>query len=81
LQCGQLLPTNREVLTQFLLPGAAMVHATGRVVNADSKGRAGVRFSFVPEEDRNLLESWLAVELAKLEKAEMPTDDEEKEGN
>ena len=40
-----------------------------------------MRFSFVPEEDRNLLESWLAVELAKLEKAEMPTDDEEKEGN
>jgi hypothetical protein len=44
------------------------------VVNANSKGRAGVRFSFVPEEDRNLLERWLAVELAKLESAEMPTD-------
>jgi DNA-binding response OmpR family regulator len=81
LQCAQLLPTDREVLTQFSLPGAGMIHATGRVVNADSKGRAGVRYSFVPEEDRNLLENWLAAELAKLEKAEMPTDDAENEGN
>jgi c-di-GMP-binding flagellar brake protein YcgR len=78
LQCGQLLPTDREVLTQFSLPGAGMIHATGKVVNADIKGRAGVRFSFVPEEDRNSLENWLAIELAKLEKAEMPTDAENK---
>ena len=78
LQCNQLLPTDREVLTQFSLPGAGMIHATGKVVNADIKGRAGVRFSFLPEEDRNLLENWLAIELAKLEKAEMPTDAENK---
>ena len=82
LQCGQALPINREVLTQFSLPGTTgVIHATGKVVNADSTGRAGVRFSFVPEEDRNLLEGWLAVELAKLEKAEMPTDDAQNEGN
>ncbi len=74
LQCGQALPVNREVLTQFSLPGTGVIHATGKIVNANSNGRAGVRFSFIPEEDRNLLESWLAVELAKLEKAEMPTD-------
>jgi hypothetical protein len=52
-----------------------VIHATGRVVNANNTGRAGVRFSFVPEDDRNLLENWLASELAKLEKAEMPTYD------
>jgi hypothetical protein len=76
LQCGHALPMNREVLAQFLLPGTTgVIHATGRIVNANSSGRAGLRFSFVPEEDRNLLEGWLAVELAKLEKAEMPTDD------
>jgi hypothetical protein len=44
-------------------------------------GRAEVLFSFVPEEDRNLLESWLAVELAKLEKAEMLIDDTENKGS
>jgi hypothetical protein len=59
----------------------SVIHATGSIVNANSKGRAGVRFSFVPEEDRNLLERWLAVELAKLEKAEMPTDDTQMVGN
>jgi hypothetical protein len=82
LQCARPLPVNREVLTQFLLPGTTgVIHATGRIVNANSTGRAGVRFSFVPEDDRNLLEGWLAVELAKLEKAEMPTDDAENKRN
>jgi DNA-binding response OmpR family regulator len=76
LQCQQPLLINREVLTQFSLPGSSsVIHATGRVVNANNTGRAGVRFSFVPEDDRNLLENWLASELAKLEKAEMPTYD------
>ncbi|HLW89194.1 MAG TPA: PilZ domain-containing protein [Terriglobales bacterium] len=81
LQCRQPLPINREVLAQFSLPGTGVIHVSGRIANADATGRAGVRFSFVPEEDRNLLESWLAVELAKLEKAEMPTDHAENEGN
>jgi c-di-GMP-binding flagellar brake protein YcgR len=82
LQCGQALPVNREALTQFSLPGVGgVIHATGRIVNANDAGRAGVRFSFVPEQDRNLLEGWLAVELGKLEKAEMPTDNAKNDGN
>ncbi|MGA8270011.1 MAG: PilZ domain-containing protein [Candidatus Sulfotelmatobacter sp.] len=82
LQGGQPLPVNREVLTQFSLPGTSgMIHAAGRIVNANNSGRAGVRFSFIPEEDRNLLEGWLAIELAKLEKAEMPIGDGNNEGN
>jgi len=82
LQCRQALPINREVLAQFELSGIpGMIHTTGKIVNADSTGRAGVRFSFIPEEDRNSLESWLAVELAKLEKAEMPTNHAENDGN
>ena len=80
LQCKQPLQVNREVLAHFSLTGSnSVIHATGRIVNANDTGRAGVRFSFVPEEDRNLLERWLAVELAKLEPAEMPTDDAENE--
>ncbi|MBZ5682750.1 MAG: PilZ domain-containing protein [Acidobacteriia bacterium] len=75
LHCGQPLQINREVLAHFTLPGCTdLIHVTGRVVNANGTGRAGLRFSFVPEEDLALLENWLAVELAKLEKAEMPTD-------
>jgi CheY-like chemotaxis protein len=82
LQCRQPLPINREVLAQFQLPGTGgVIHTTGRVVNANGTGRAGVHFSFIPEEDRNSLESWLAVELAKLEKAEMPTDYAENDSN
>ena len=75
LQCQQPLQLNREVLAHFFLPGTNhLIHVTGRVVNAGGSGRAGIRFSFVPEEDLIMLESWLAVELAKLEKAEMPSD-------
>src|ERR1700677_1115198 len=50
LQGSQALPVNGEVLTQFSLPGTAgMIHAAGRIVNANDTGRAGVRFSFVPD--------------------------------
>jgi ActR/RegA family two-component response regulator len=75
LQCKQVLEMNREVLACFALPGSnQIIHVTGKVVNADAKGRAGIRFSFVPEEDLDALELWLANELSKLEKTEMPTD-------
>ena len=78
LQCQQPLPINREILAHFSLPGStSLIHVTGRIVNANGTGRAGLRFSFVPEEDLNILENWLAIELAKLEKAEMPADDAE----
>jgi hypothetical protein len=70
------------MLAQFSLPSNnSVIHAAGRIVNANATGRAGVRFSFISEEHRTLLESWLAVELAKLEKAEMPTVDGEKQDN
>lgn len=73
LQCKQPLQLNQEVLAQFSLPGYPdIVHATGRVVNANANGRAGIRFSYVPEDDQSLMENWLAIELAKIEKAEMP---------
>jgi CheY-like chemotaxis protein len=73
LQCGQPLQIDREVSLMFSLPGTnGVVRITGKIVNGNATGRAGVRFSFVPEEELTLLESWLATELAKLEDAEMP---------
>jgi len=73
LQCGQALQIEHNVSLVFSLPGTnGVVRVNGRVVNGNATGRAGVRFSFVPEEDLNLLERWLATELAKLENAEMP---------
>jgi CheY-like chemotaxis protein len=73
LQCDCPLTTNSEVLTQFSLQGCGRrIHVSGKVVNANARGRVGLRFSFIPEDDLESLENWLAVELAKLEKAEMP---------
>jgi CheY-like chemotaxis protein len=73
LQCGQPLQIDREISLVFSLPGTnGMVHITGKVVNGNAAGRAGIRFSFVPEEELGLLENWLATEMAKLESAEMP---------
>jgi len=75
LECGQPLQLNQEVLVHFSLPDSNdLIHVTGRIVNANGTGQAGMRFSFVAEEHLTLLENWLAIELAKLEKAEMPTD-------
>jgi hypothetical protein len=73
LHCGRQLDIESEVSLVLPLPGSqGSVRVTGKVVNGNAAGRAGVRFSCVPEEDLNLLESWLATELAKLESAEMP---------
>jgi len=73
LQCDQPLQINWEVLTSFTLPGSnRRIHASGKVVNANAGGRVGLRLSFVPEDDLEALEKWLAAELEKLEKAEMP---------
>jgi hypothetical protein len=76
LLCKQPLPIDREISLVYSLPGTnGLMRINGRVVNVNATGRVGVRFSFVPEEDLNLLESWLATELAKLESAEMPLDE------
>ena len=73
LQCERPLQIDREVSLVFSLPGTnGVMRINGKVVNGNATGRAGVRFSFVPEEDLALLESWLATEFAKLEDAEMP---------
>jgi hypothetical protein len=73
LQCEQPLQVGREVSMMFSLPGTnTVVRITGKIVNGNATGRAGVRFSFVPEEELGFLENWLATELAKLESAVMP---------
>jgi ActR/RegA family two-component response regulator len=73
LRCEQPLQIDREVSLTFTLPGTnGVMRINGKVVNGNATGRAGVRFSFVPEEDLDLLQSWLAMEFAKLEDAEMP---------
>lgn len=74
LQCGQPLQVNVDLLAHFSLPGNdRRIRVTGKVVNANGTGRAGIRFSYIPEEDLEVLENWLAGELAAVEKAEMPT--------
>jgi len=76
LQCKQPLELDQKVTTLFTLPDVAgLIYISGAVVNADGKGRAGIRFSFIPDEDLNLLQTWLATELTKLENAEMPVGD------
>lgn len=73
LHCDQPLLIDREVSLVLSLPHTNdRLRITGRVVNGNASGRAGIRFSFVPEEDLSALESWLATELAKLDVAEMP---------
>jgi hypothetical protein len=73
LQCTQPLQTDWDVSVLFPLPDInSLIRASGKVVNANSTGRAGIRFSFIPEEEVCILEDWLASELAKLENAELP---------
>lgn len=76
LQFKQPQQVDREVSVAFTLPGTdSLIRAIGKIVNANATGRAGIRFSFAPEEEVGALENWLATELAKLEHAEMPIDE------
>ena len=73
LQCDQTVDVHRQVSLSFLLPASnILIHVAGKVVNADRKGRAGIYFSFVPQNELKLLESWLTLQLARLEDAEIP---------
>ena len=74
LQCSQPLQSDWEISVLFPLPNLnSLIRASGKVVNANQTGRAGIRFSFIPEEEVCVLEDWLATELAKLENAELPS--------
>jgi DNA-binding response OmpR family regulator len=74
LHCRQPIPVQSQATVHFVLPfSEILIHAVGRVVNADQNGRAGICFSFIPEQERKFLESWLTIQLAKLEDAEIPS--------
>jgi c-di-GMP-binding flagellar brake protein YcgR len=80
LRFRRLLEVNWTVSLSFTLPNTNhLIHVTGRVVNANTcpEGtcRIGICFSFVPEDEFDLLVNWLASELAKLENAEIPVSD------
>ncbi len=76
LHSKQPLEIDQKVTALFTLPGSpGLIYLSGAVVNADGKGRAGVRFCFIPDDDLTVLQTWLASELTKLENAEMPASD------
>ena len=76
LQCNEPLELDQKVTALFTLSGTTgLIYLSGAVVNRDGKGRAGIRFSFIPDEDLALLQTWLASELTKMENAEMPVGD------
>lgn len=73
LQCKQPVDVNLQVSLSFLLPASnILVHVAGKVVNADKNGRAGICFTFIPQNELSLLESWLAINLARLQETELP---------
>jgi len=73
LQCKRRLDIDLQVSVNFLLPASnTLIHVAGKVVNADQKGRAGIRFSFIPQSERESLENWLTIQLARLEECELP---------
>ena len=75
LQFREPVPLESEVSMAIKLPGDdSLIRVTGNIVNVNATGRAGVRFSFVPDEDLSSLEKWLASEMAKLEQAELPAE-------
>jgi hypothetical protein len=75
LHFEQELPLNHEVSLLVQLPESnSLIRVTGKIVNSNASGRAGVRFCSLPDEDLGCLQSWLAAQLANLEQAAMPAE-------
>lgn len=73
MQCGAVLQIGWTIAVCFSLPGMKQrLDLTGRVVNADKNGRAGLSFLNLAERDLSSLIEWLAVELSKLDNTEIP---------
>lgn len=60
IRCESRLPIGEVVSVAFKLPGdKANINATGTVVWSDVKRTAGLRFTFVPQEEAKRLAFWL----------------------
>jgi hypothetical protein len=64
LSTAQRLEVNRAVTLCLDLPETRQfVHGSGQVMWTDDTGRAGIRFSFLPERSRQVLKEWLFANL------------------
>ena len=64
LQSGERLEVNRAVTLCLELPETRKyLHGSGQVMWTDNTGRAGIRFSFLPEGSRQILQEWLFANL------------------
>lgn len=64
VQTSEPLEINRAVTLCLDLPETkSFVHGSGQVIWSDSAGRAGVRFSGLPESSRQVLKDWLLANL------------------
>jgi putative methionine-R-sulfoxide reductase with GAF domain len=64
VQTSERLEVNRPVsLSLDLLETKTHIYGTGEVVWSDGTGRAGIRFSGLPDSSRSLLKEWLFVNL------------------
>src|SRR5215471_2182410 len=61
MQSTAPLQTNRRIALHLSLSDATQLDTTGYVAWADALGRAGVRFSDLPEEARERLRQWLTL--------------------
>ena len=61
MQSSAPLQTNRRIALHLSLSDATQLDTTGYVAWADALGRAGVRFSDLPEEARERLRQWLTL--------------------
>jgi GAF domain/PilZ domain len=61
MQSSAMLQAGRPLEIRLDLPGAATLETSGYVAWADALGRAGVRFSDLPDEARERLKQWLAM--------------------
>src|SRR5271154_4420004 len=64
VQTSERLEINRAVTLCLDLPETKnFIHGSGQVIWSDDAGRAGIRFSGLPESSRQVLKDWLLANL------------------
>ncbi len=65
VQAAKALPPGARITSKYHLPGgAAPIQPTYEVVWSDPKGKAGLRFLYMSENDQRELERWIAAQIA-----------------
>lgn len=73
VQAAKAIPPGTRITSKFQLPGSSVpIQPTYEVVWSDQKGRAGLQFLYIAENEQRELERWMAAQMAMADEQPRP---------